>query len=125
MGRRGVGELERAVMDVLWAASSPLSVRVVVERLGDQRLAYTTVMTVLDRLAAKKTVTRQRDGRAWLYRAAASKEEFIAGLMNEALDLAGDRSAVLTHFAHLVSDDDAGALRAALQDDSPPRYLIS
>ncbi len=115
MGRRGGGELERAVMDVLWASpGAPLPVRGVAERLGGE-LAYTTVMTVLDRLAGKGSVTRQREGRAWLYEAAAPKEAFLAELMRDALDQAGDRGAVLAHFAHLVSEEDAGALRAALR----------
>ncbi len=104
-------------MDVLWAAEGPLAVRVVAERLGGE-LAYTTVMTVLDRLAGKGSVTRHREGRAWLYEAAAPKEAFLAELMRDALDQAGDRGAVLAHFAHMVSEEDAGALRAALRKDS-------
>ena len=56
-----LGELERAIMDVLWESAEPLTVRQVGARLTDRDLAHTTVMTVLDRLAkkgfAKRSVT--------------------------------------------------------------------
>ena len=62
------GELEQRVMDLLWSSSAPLSVADVHSLLSAEReLAYTTVMTVLDRLSKKNVVTRQLDGRAWLY----------------------------------------------------------
>jgi predicted transcriptional regulator len=63
-----LGDLEQHVMAVLWRARRPLSVREVHELLHYSRsVAYTTVMTVLDRLAKKGTVDRRLDGRAWLY----------------------------------------------------------
>ena len=53
-------------MNQLWDASEPLTVRQVHERLAGQRdLAYTTVMTVLDRLAKKGVVAQQRADRAY------------------------------------------------------------
>ncbi|WP_216210885.1 BlaI/MecI/CopY family transcriptional regulator [Amycolatopsis aidingensis] len=113
-----LGELERAVMDVLWAHGEPLSVRAVHEGLADRDLAYTTVMTVLSRLAAKNIVRRERAGRAWLYAPLASREEYVAELMLEALALTGDRDSALVRFAHSVSSDEADALRKAL---APPR----
>ncbi len=55
-------------MAVLWRAGRPLSVREVHDLLRYPRsVAYTTVLTVLDRLAKKGTVDRRLDGRAWLY----------------------------------------------------------
>ena len=59
-----LGELERAIMDVLWDSTEPLTVRQVGLRLINRDLAHTTVMTVLDRLAKKGFARRQRDGRA-------------------------------------------------------------
>ncbi|PFG17973.1 putative transcriptional regulator [Propionicimonas paludicola] len=73
------GELEQAVMEILWSHSSPLSVREVHEQLAaDRTLAYTTVLTVLDRLAKKGNVLRTLDGRAWLYRPARSRVDEVA-----------------------------------------------
>jgi predicted transcriptional regulator len=117
-----LGELERAVMDVLWDHSPPaatgLTVRDVAEALHDRGLAYTTVMTVLDRLAGKGMVRRERTGRAWSYRPAASREAYIARLMLDALDLAGSRDAALVRFARSVTGDEAQVLRRALEDQA-------
>src|SRR5687768_14855028 len=66
----GLGELEAAVMAVLWRSPEPLRVRDVQERLTKRRpLAYTTVMTVLHNLHRKGWVVRRMDGRAYRYRA--------------------------------------------------------
>ena len=82
-----MGELEQAVMDILWNRPDHLSVRDVHELLAHERdLAYTTVMTVLDRLAKKGFVVRNLEGRAWLYRPANSRATQIAA---EMLDLMG------------------------------------
>jgi predicted transcriptional regulator len=109
-----LGELERAVMEAVWAADSPVSVRDVLERLGERQPAYTTVMTVLDRLAGKGTVRRELVGKAWRYTATASREEFITRLMLDVLDLAGSRDAALVHFARSVTAEEARTLRTAL-----------
>ena len=102
-------------MERLWAAPEALTVREVREQLARTReLAYTTVMTVLDRLAKKKLTERERDGKAWRYRAAAPREEMAAGLMRDALDRAGDRREALVRFVGQVSDEEAALLREAL-----------
>lgn len=65
-----LGELEQLIMAVLWRSRVPLLVRDVQEALkaDDRDLAYTTVMTVMDRLAKKGALRRELDGRAWSYR---------------------------------------------------------
>ncbi|HET7016631.1 MAG TPA: BlaI/MecI/CopY family transcriptional regulator [Streptosporangiaceae bacterium] len=110
-----LGELERAIMEVLWESVDPMTVRQVGNCLVDRDLAHTTVMTVLDRLAKKGFVRRQRVGRAWRYRPAESREAYVAELMLTALDQTGDRQAALTRFARSVSGAEAQALRAALE----------
>jgi predicted transcriptional regulator len=65
-------------------------------------------------------VERERTGRAWSYRPAASREAFIAQLMLDALDLAGSRDAALVRFARSVSGTEAEVLRAALAGHSQP-----
>jgi predicted transcriptional regulator len=71
-------------------------------------------MTVLERLAKKGFALRERDGRAWQYRAAASREAYVTELMLSALDQTGDRQAALARFARSVSDSEARVLRCAL-----------
>lgn len=110
-----LGELERAIMDVLWEDPEPLTVRQVSGRLTDRDLAHTTVMTVLDRLAKKGFARRERDGRAWRYRAAESREAYVTELMLNALDQTGDRQAALARFVRSVSGAEARALRRALE----------
>lgn len=85
-------------MEVLWAHPDPVSVRDVHEQLAAERdIAYTTVMTVLDRLAKKGIVGRELSGRAWLYRPARSRIDLYADTIVELLGelLATDRDAAL------------------------------
>lgn len=116
----GLGALERTVMERLWAVDGPLSVREVHQALAvDRDLAYTTVMTVLDRLAKKQLVQRDRDGRAYLYRPARTREQLVAEAMETALGEGGgsapaDRNAALVEFVGRVSPEEADAMRAAL-----------
>lgn len=104
-------------MAQLWSAGAPLTVREVHERL-ERELAYTTVMTVLGRLAKKGLVRQERDGKAYRYAAASSREEMAASLMLDALGdvggVGGDRTAALAAFVDRVGPEEAAALRAAL-----------
>jgi predicted transcriptional regulator len=101
-------------MEVLWQTDSALTVRQVSNGLDQRELAHTTVMTVLDRLAKKGFARRERDGRAWRYRPAATREAYVAELMLTALDQTGDRVAALARFAQSVSGAEAEVLREAL-----------
>lgn len=113
-----LGDLERAVMDHLWSTAEPQTVRQVHDALLVQRdLAYTTVMTVLQRLAKKKLVSQIRDDRAHRYTPVHGRDELVAGLMVDALDQAADsddRQAALVHFVERVGVDEAEVLRRAL-----------
>jgi len=112
---RSFGELEAAIMDRLWAADRPLSVRNVLEQLRPVRpIAYTTVMTVLDNLHRKGWLRRGREGRAYFYEPLASRESYAAGLMGEAFAEGGDRAATLVHFIEQLAPEEAAALRQAL-----------
>ncbi|MFG2116656.1 BlaI/MecI/CopY family transcriptional regulator [Streptomyces sp. NPDC048718] len=76
-----LGALETEIMNVLWNAPGPLSVREVLDKLNEKRaspLAYTTVMTVLGRLADKGATTRTMQGRGYLYTAAVVDEAALA-----------------------------------------------
>lgn len=115
-----LGDLERAVMDHLWSTAAPQTVRQVHEALAARRdLAYTTVMTVLQRLARKNLVSQIRDDRAHRYTPVHDRDELVAGLMVDALDTAADsggRRAALVHFVERVGADEAAALRRALDE---------
>src|SRR5580693_995478 len=70
---RQLGPLEQRVLDALWARGSA-TVRELVEGVC-QSLAYTTVMTTLDRLFKKGLLARSEDGRAFRYTPRFSREE--------------------------------------------------
>lgn len=112
----GLGDLESAVMQVLWVAEQPVSVREVLTALAERGLAYTTVMTVLDRLAKKGLAERERDGRAWRYAAVSSREELTAQALRSTLSTLepSDRTAALLHFLGDASPAERDDLRNAL-----------
>ncbi len=69
-GDRRLGSLEAEVMEAVWKAGTPMSVRAVADRLNRNRtpqLAYTTIMTVMVRLAEKGALRRHREGRGYVY----------------------------------------------------------
>jgi predicted transcriptional regulator len=111
-----LGELERAVMDVLWGSPEPVTARQVAGGLAARDLALTTVLTVLSRLENKGYVRRTRDGRAHHYEPTSSREDHVAVLMHEVLGAATDRNAALARFAGQVSREDAEALQSALAE---------
>ena len=111
------GELEAAVMDRMWAADGPRAVRDVFEDLRHSRtLAYTTVMTVMERLFRKGMLTRVEHGRAYAYSPAQSRAAYTAGQMAEALAASTDKAATLVHFAEQVTSKEAKQLLEALAD---------
>jgi predicted transcriptional regulator len=87
MMQDALGPLELRVMDVLWAHGE-CNVHDVAERLG-RPLAYTTVMTTLDRLFKKALLVRRKSERAYLYRPRWTRREweqkragdFVAGFL--------------------------------------------
>jgi predicted transcriptional regulator len=110
----GLGELERRVMDVLWGSiGKPLTGREVADQIPDR--AYTTVLTILDRLRRKNLVERSTEGKSHRFAANASRETYMAELMVEALGSVKDRRAVLVRFAAVVSAEEAVVLRQALE----------
>ena len=118
-----LGELERAVMDAVWQAGaegrSPLSVRAVHDELSRSRdLAYTTVMTVMGRLAEAGLLTQERSGRAYLYAAADSREELTATTMRDQLSgmAAPDRRTAMLHFIGDATAEEIADLKAALAE---------
>ena len=109
-----MGSLEAAVLERLWAHTEGATPAVILDEMGGD-LAYTTVMTVLTRLWEKELASRERHGRAYVYRAAVSEAELVAQRMSAALDRATDRNATLTRFVGGLSKKDERILRRLLQ----------
>jgi predicted transcriptional regulator len=119
---REFGQLEGAIMDVIWSGNRPYSVREVRERMEYDRLvAYTTVMTVMGILHGKGVLRREKHGRAWRYWPAETKAEHDARLMAEVLRSGRDHQATIRRFLERVSEDEMASLRRAVFSVSTDR----
>ena len=115
-GMRGFGDLEAVIMDRVWAHDDPVTVRELLGELAAERdIAYTTVMTTMDNLHRKGWLARVKDGKAYLYTATASRAEYSARLMREALDGGGDAEMVLSHFVAQMGGEESELLRAVVR----------
>lgn len=106
---QGLGTLERQILDEVWRLRRA-TVRDVLVAL-DHEVAYTTAMTVMDRLFKKGMLERERVGRAYVYLAAASSEQLqsslVMGLLKRLLGGGADAaSPVLSHLVDTVSARD-------------------
>jgi predicted transcriptional regulator len=119
---REFGDLESAIMDVVWAAERPFAVREVRERMDYCRpVAYTTVMTVMDILYRKGVLCREKSGRAWRYWPVEAREEHDARLMAEVLRSGGNRVITMRRFLERVDDVEMESLRLAVGNVIPRR----
>ncbi|MEP7739448.1 BlaI/MecI/CopY family transcriptional regulator [Nocardioides sp. 31GB23] len=114
---RPFGDLEAVIMDHLWSAAEPLTVREVLERIDrDPPLAYTTVMTVMDNLHRKEVLSRAKEGRAFRYWPTKDRANHTAELMHELLNDSGDSSVTLLRFLDNMSAAQVKKLKRALDD---------
>lgn len=104
-----LGHLERQTLEEIWQRGE-ISVRDVFVRF-EKRIAYTTVMTTLDRLYKKGLLSRRKSGRAFLYSALVTSEEFEQRIAEDVIDgLLGQRSEgvepILACIVDTISDND-------------------
>ncbi len=103
-------------MHLVWDHESPVTVRELFDELRKERaIAYTTVMSTMDNLHRKGWLARVKEGKAYRYAATASREEYSARLMREALAGGGNTEAVLNHFVAQMDGDDSEVLRAVVR----------
>ena len=100
----GLGPLETAIMQVMWAADDWLMVRDIRDRMDYAPVAYMTVSKVTSVLCEKDLLIRRRDTRAgkpgpaaWWYRAARPMNEHIGELIAKLMDYSPDPQAALAH----------------------------
>jgi predicted transcriptional regulator len=108
-----LGRLEFEIMQILWSRGES-NVRDVAQRL-DRPLAYTTVMTTLDRLYKKGLLDRRMPDRAFLYSARFTSQEWDRRKAESILAgfLAGpnpSRDLLLSCFLEAVGENDAALL---------------
>lgn len=109
-----LGPLEQDVMDVTWRLGDA-TVRDVHEALvAERRIAYTTVMTTMTRLAAKGLLDRDTTALAHVYRPAVSRDSYLRGTLDRVLSWALDRypEPAASYLAEVVDDVDAPTLES-------------
>lgn len=107
-----LGDLESDVMEFVWATGQ-CTVRDVHEHLLKGReLAYTTVMTVMARLAEKEILLRETSGNSYLYMPAMSREKYVSRVVGEVLDalLSSHSEQTISQLAARLSDVDNARL---------------
>jgi predicted transcriptional regulator len=113
---RGFGDLEAVIMERVWDSDHPVTVRDLFDELRQERaIAYTTVMSTMDNLHRKGWLDRVKDGKAYRYTPTASREEYSARLMREALAGGGDTEAVLSHFVAQMDGEESELLQAVVR----------
>jgi predicted transcriptional regulator len=108
-----LGVLERQVMSVVWKAGE-INVREACELLGSA-VAYTTVMTTMDRLFKKRLLARRKVGRAFVYAAAATRDQLEGAVASELVQSllqqhGGEPLPLLSSLVDAVSDRDRALL---------------
>ena len=129
-----LGPLEQRLLEALWARGTA-TVREVVEG-GCDDLAYTTVMTTLDRLFKKSLLTREAEGRAFRYSPRFTREELHREVAGEAfrqlLDASPAASLPLSYLVEILTERDEQLLddlrqlvetkRRELRGNAPPKH---
>jgi predicted transcriptional regulator len=123
---RSQGELEQAVLNVLWTAQElpgstdiGLTSQQVLDRLtGSDSLALTTVLTVLSRLSDKGLVVKESaGGRSLLFRAATSRSQHDAQLLLRVFEGSQNPILAFSQFAQNLSPEQLAQLRQSLSGD--------
>ncbi|OGW56449.1 MAG: hypothetical protein A2Y48_07230 [Nitrospirae bacterium RIFCSPLOW2_12_42_9] len=82
---RVLGDLEKSVMDVLWEMSEATGREVFEEIEKEKPVAFTTVLTVMDRLLKKGLIKRIKKGGLYVYKTTLSKDDFVKQVSEEVL----------------------------------------
>jgi len=100
-----LGELETEIMNAIWELKEA-NVQAVVDMLRPRRkLAYTTVMTVMSRLADKGYLNRRKDGRSFVYTPGPSRDAVAGRMLNQVVDRLYQGAAGKA-IAHLLADEE-------------------
>ncbi|MGQ9732496.1 MAG: BlaI/MecI/CopY family transcriptional regulator [Candidatus Zipacnadales bacterium] len=108
---QALGQLEAAVMSVIWDAGVPLCVEEVRSALAQvqaKSAAYTTIMTTLDRLYKKGFLSRERRGKAYYYQAKVSRTELGSNITKQVIDglLNTFAEPAISYFVEALGDHD-------------------
>jgi predicted transcriptional regulator len=108
----GLGPLETRLLEFLWSRERAATVREV--QLASPELAYTTIMTTLDRLYRKGLLVRHKDGRAFAYQPRCTRDQLLSELVSHQvthlLGASEHSSVILSTLVRAVGGTDAALL---------------
>ena len=103
-----LGELQKAVMEIVWEMGEA-TVNQVRDRLGKRKkLAYTTVLTVMQKLDKSGWLTHREEGRAYVYQPTKTRDEAGRSSLRQFIDRICGGSPIAA-FQHLLADEDLSA----------------
>jgi len=112
LSRSGLGPLETRLLELLWTRQRAATVREL--QRACPGLAYTTIMTTLDRLYRKRLLLRHREGRAFAYAPRCTRDELlselVSGHVTNLLGTSQRSSVILSTLVRAVRDTDAALL---------------
>src|SRR6266516_3383331 len=119
--RKVLGDLEAEIMELIWARSPGQGtlVREVFETLYEhRRIAYTTVMNTMTRLARKRLLRTERDGQTYIYYPMFSQAEFVSRFVGRILEnlLVGFTDVTLERLDALADPEAAARARRLLEE---------
>ncbi len=118
MARHTLGELQHAIMSVLWRRGEATTAEVH-EALHEERaLAFTTIATMLRKMEDKGVVGHRSEGRQFVYRPTVTEDQVRRSMVGELVErlFGGDPKALVAHLVseHEIDQDELGALRRRL-----------
>lgn len=108
-----LGNLESEVMELIWELDKEVTVRDIYEELVKRRaIAYTTVMTIMVRLAEKNILGKRKDGNTMYFLPSMTKRDFTSSIVENVLDslLEDFADVTMAHFLSKVSKKDRAAI---------------
>lgn len=122
MTRIALGDLQHAIMQVLWDRDEATNAEVHRALFDERGLAPTTIATMLRKMEDKGVVAHREEGRHFVYRPIVTREEVRRSMIGELVDrlFAGDRAALVSHLveSETLSREEVDRLRAMLDDAS-------
>ncbi|MCG6921897.1 MAG: BlaI/MecI/CopY family transcriptional regulator [Acidobacteria bacterium] len=108
MARQSLGDLQHAIMAVLWGRGEATTSEVHEALRAERGLAPTTIATMLRKMENKGVVRHRTEGRQFVYRPAVTEDEVRESMVGELVErlFGGDAKALV---AHLVSEHEIDA----------------
>jgi predicted transcriptional regulator len=125
MGKHTLGDLQHAIMKVLWQRAEATVAEVHDALFEDRSLAPTTIATMLRKMEDKGVVAHRVDGRQFVYRPTVSEPEVRTSMVSELVDrlFSGDAAALVSHLVadRAIDSDELERLRALLAEADAAR----